>query len=97
MQFVHGGCTLQEVIIPIIEVKKRRISDTTQVEVNLIPSSSAVISMGQLAIALYQAEAVTDKVQPRCVVDRGSGIPAYGREPDSLDARVTQADSTGPF
>lgn len=65
MQFVHGGCTLQEVIIPIIEVKKRRSSDTTQVEVNLIPSSSAVISSGQLAIALYQAEAATDKVQPR--------------------------------
>ena len=65
VRFMHGGCTLQEIVVPVIEVNKRRTSDVSHVEVDLLPGSSSVISSGQLAVAFYQTGPVTDKVQPR--------------------------------
>jgi uncharacterized protein (TIGR02687 family) len=65
LRFVHGGCTLQEIVVPVIEVNKRRTSDVSHVEVDLLPGSSSVISSGQLAVAFYQTGPVTDKVQAR--------------------------------
>ena len=64
-RFVHGGASLQETVIPVIEINKKRTSDLRQVDVDILPTGSKVITSGQLAVALYQQEAVTDKVQPR--------------------------------
>lgn len=64
-RFVHGGASLQEVIIPIIKINKKRQSDISAVEVDILRGSSMVITSGQLAVAFYQAQPVTDKVQPR--------------------------------
>nr|CAA6818791.1 MAG: TIGR02687 family protein [uncultured Thiotrichaceae bacterium] len=64
-RFVHGGATLQEVITPVIRVNKKRQSDIRLVQVDILGSGSGVITSGQLSVALYQAEPVTDKVQAR--------------------------------
>ncbi len=64
-RFVHGGASLQEVVIPVIRINKKRQSDISTVEVDILRGSSTVITSGQLAVALYQAQPVTDKVQPR--------------------------------
>ena len=64
-RFLHGGCTLQEVVIPVISVNKSRTSDLAVVDVDLLPSSSQSITTGQLAIVLFQRDAVTDKLRPR--------------------------------
>lgn len=64
-RFVHGGASLQEVVVPVIKINKKRQSDTSAVEVEILRSGSSVITSGQLAVTLYQAEPVTDKVQPR--------------------------------
>jgi uncharacterized protein (TIGR02687 family) len=64
-RFIHGGCTLQEIVVPVIEVHKSRKSDISQVEVDRLPSSSSVISSGQLGVVFYQVEPVTDKLQAR--------------------------------
>jgi uncharacterized protein (TIGR02687 family) len=64
-RFVHGGATLQEVVIPVISINKSRESDTTLVEVDLLRSGTNVITSGQLSVTLYQTEAVTDKIQAR--------------------------------
>ncbi|MBN2373124.1 BREX-1 system phosphatase PglZ type A [bacterium] len=64
-RYVHGGASLQEVVIPIIHINKKRQSDISMVEVDILRGSSTVITSGQLAVALYQAQPVTDKVQPR--------------------------------
>ncbi|MBD3820863.1 MAG: BREX-1 system phosphatase PglZ type A [Thiotrichales bacterium] len=64
-RFVHGGATLQEVVVPVLKINKKRQSDTTSVEVDILRGSSSVITSGQLAVTFYQADAVTDKVQPR--------------------------------
>ena len=65
-RFVHGGASLQEVVIPVINVSKRRADDAIrQVDVEILQSGSSVITSGLLAVTLYQSEEVTDKVQKR--------------------------------
>lgn len=64
-RFVHGGATLQEVVIPVVKVNKKRQSDVSRVEVELISGGGKTITTGQLAVVLYQVQAVTDKLQSR--------------------------------
>lgn len=64
-RFVHGGASLQEVVIPVLKINKKRQSDVTVVEVDILRGASSVITSGQLAVTLYQAGPVTDKIQPR--------------------------------
>jgi uncharacterized protein (TIGR02687 family) len=64
-RYVHGGAALQEVVIPVVQINKKRESDVSQVAVDILRSGGSVITSGQLTVILYQAEAVTDKLQPR--------------------------------
>ena len=64
-RFVHGGASLQEVVIPILKINKKRQSDISAVEVDILRGASSVITSGQLAVGLYQAQPMTDKVRPR--------------------------------
>ncbi len=64
-RFVHGGATLQEVVIPVLRVGKRREADVGRVEVQIIAPSRNLISSGQTAVALYQAQPVSEKQQQR--------------------------------
>ena len=64
-RFVHGGASLQEVVIPVLKINKKRQSDVTCVGVDILRGASTVITAGQLAVALYQTKPVTDKIQPR--------------------------------
>jgi uncharacterized protein (TIGR02687 family) len=75
-RFVHGGATLQEVIVPVISVNKSRKDDVAIVEVEPLRGETNIISAGQLSVTLYQTEAVTDKVKPRqlrCGIYTSSG------------------------
>jgi uncharacterized protein (TIGR02687 family) len=64
-RFVHGGATLQEVVIPVIRINKKRQSDVGRVGVEFIGVGGKTITTGQLAVVLYQTEAVTEKLQSR--------------------------------
>lgn len=64
-RYVHGGASLQEVVLPVVKINKKRQSDVSAVDVEIIRSSSSVITAGQLGVALYQAQPATDKVKPR--------------------------------
>ncbi len=66
-RYVHGGASLQEIVIPVLKVNKKRQSDTAFVEVDIIPGASSIITSKQLAVMLYQTEAVTEKLHPRCL------------------------------
>lgn len=65
-RYVHGGASLQEIVVPVITVNKKRKSDVRPVQVDLMPETDK-ITTGQLAVKLLQREAVTDKIQPRRV------------------------------
>ena len=64
-RFVHGGATLQEIVIPVLRVGKRREADIGKVEVQIIAPSRNLISSGQTAVALYQVQPVSEKQQQR--------------------------------
>ena len=64
-RFVHGGASLQEVVIPVLRINKKRRSDITSVEVDILRGGTSVITSGQLALEFYQTAPSTDKVQPR--------------------------------
>lgn len=64
-RFVHGGAALQEIIIPVIKVTKKREADVGQVEVQIIVPGRSLISSGQTAVTLYQVEPVSEKMRPR--------------------------------
>jgi len=75
-RFVHGGATLQEVIVPVISINKKRLDDVATVEVDLLRGGTNIISTGQLTVTLYQSEPVTDKLKPRelrCGIYTASG------------------------
>jgi uncharacterized protein (TIGR02687 family) len=64
-RFVHGGATLQEVIIPVLKVGKRREADVGKVDVQIVVSGRSLISSGQTAVTLYQVQAISEKQQQR--------------------------------
>lgn len=64
-RFVHGGATLQEVVIPVLRINKKRQSDVSRVDVEIIGGAGKTITSGQVAIVLYQSQAVTEKLQGR--------------------------------
>jgi uncharacterized protein (TIGR02687 family) len=65
VRFMHGGSTLQEIVIPVIQIRKRRAADVSAVDVDLLPPTTSVISTGQLALVFYQTAPITEKVQER--------------------------------
>ncbi len=65
-RYVHGGASLQEVVIPLIRVNKTRGPDTELVGVDIIRSSSTfTITSGQFSVVFYQTEPVSGKVLSR--------------------------------
>jgi uncharacterized protein (TIGR02687 family) len=64
-KFVHGGASLQEVVVPVLKVGKRRSTDVSQVEVQIIASGKSVITTGQIPIAFYQKDPMSEKTQAR--------------------------------
>jgi hypothetical protein len=63
-RYVHGGISLQEVVIPVVKIHKARNDDTAKVEVELthVP---AKITTGQISISLFQDRPALDKTLPR--------------------------------
>lgn len=65
-RYVHGGLSLQEVIVPVVRIHKARSDDTERVEVEILRAPTK-ITTGQLTLALYQMQPVADKTLPRTV------------------------------
>ncbi len=64
-RYVHGGASLQEVIVPVLRINKARRSDTAQIDVDILQGSSSTITTGQFTVTFYQRDPVTAKRQPR--------------------------------
>lgn len=63
-RYVHGGFSLQEVVIPVVHINKSRSDDTGRVSVEVIGLLSR-LTTAQVALSLYQEKAVTAKRLPR--------------------------------
>jgi hypothetical protein len=63
-RYVHGGLSLQEVVVPVVRIHKARNDDIERVEVDILRAPGK-ITTGQLSLALYQAQPVGDKTLAR--------------------------------
>ena len=92
-RFVHGGASLQEIVLPVIEVKKERTSDVGRVDVDIVRSGQQ-ITTGQVTITFLQNEPVGEKCLPRelraCFVSR-TGIPISESKTLKFDSKAEDA------
>ena len=65
-RFVHGGSSLQEIVIPVLEINNTRKADLGFVEIDIISGSSNITS-NTFTVSFYQKQPVVDKMQPRQV------------------------------
>lgn len=64
-RFVHGGMTLQETVVPCVQIERTRARGAGHtVEVDLLTGGSKVISGSLVRFALYQTEPVGEGVLP---------------------------------
>ena len=90
-RYVHGGVSLQEVVIPVVRIHKARTDDTGQVEVDIL-KVPAKVTTGQLAVALFQDRPAVEKVRPRTI-----RIGIFAKDGLSLsDQRTLTFDSAEP-
>lgn len=66
-RYAHGGASLQELVIPAIEVRKAREDKAQKVGVRLL-SDKRTISSGALSVRILQTEAVSSSHQPRHII-----------------------------
>jgi hypothetical protein len=88
-RFAHGGASLQEMIVPTMEVRKARKDVAEKVGVRLL-SEDREISTGALTAHLLQTESVSNGRQPRTVhaaLYDGEGNVISEEETITLDAR----------
>lgn len=64
-RYVHGGMSLQELVIPLIHFSKNRLEgDISLVDVELIRTTSRITS-NQIVLSFYQKQPVQEKWHPR--------------------------------
>ena len=63
-RFVHGGASLQEIVVPVLRVNKKKAGDVSLVDVEIMQEKDS-ITTNQVVVGLFQKEPVSDKVQAR--------------------------------
>ncbi len=64
INFVHGGASLQEIVIPLIKFQYKRHQDTKKVDIK-VTNRSNKITNNNFTLNLFQVERVSDKVLQR--------------------------------
>lgn len=63
-RFVHGGATLQEIVVPVVTVSRKGKSEVKPVEVQIKPKSD-VLTNGIVRISLLQSEPISERAHMR--------------------------------
>ncbi len=63
-KFIHGGASLQEIVIPVVKVNKKRQDTTAQVDIDIIKSTDK-ITTNLLAVSFIQTAEVNDTILAR--------------------------------
>lgn len=87
-RYVHGGFSLQEIVIPVVRINKSRADDTGRVQVEIM-RLPAKITTGQVAFSLYQEKPVTAKR-----LSRELRVGIYARDGTSIsEVKTVTLDS----
>lgn len=62
-RFVHGGASLQEIIIPLLDITKGREETVREVEIDIIQSHNR-ITTNSLPVEFVQQEPISEKILP---------------------------------
>uniref|UniRef100_UPI003563E6E0 BREX-1 system phosphatase PglZ type A n=1 Tax=Gemmatimonas sp. TaxID=1962908 RepID=UPI003563E6E0 len=81
--YVHGGVSLQEIVIPVVKIHKKRVNDTGTVEVDLL-NVPTKITTGRLSVTLFQHQPAVGKMLPRTL-----RIGVYGKDSSSISEQRT--------
>jgi uncharacterized protein (TIGR02687 family) len=65
LRFVHGGASLQEIVVPLLDLTKSAKKSLAQVEVVLSPGVSTKITTGIAALSFTQTEPLSDELAAR--------------------------------
>mgnify|MGYP000170968665 FL=1 len=65
-RFVHGGASLQEIVIPLLKITKQRQDTTSAVDIDIIKSTDR-ITTNIHAVAFIQSDLVSEQVLPRTI------------------------------
>ncbi|MEO6175646.1 MAG: BREX-1 system phosphatase PglZ type A [Flavobacterium circumlabens] len=65
-RFIHGGASLQEIVIPLVKITKVRQDTTTLVDIDIIKSTDR-ITTNILAVSFIQTDTVSEQVLPRSI------------------------------
>lgn len=65
-RFIHGGASLQEIVVPLIKITKTRSDTTTQVDIDIIKSTDR-ITTNILAVSFIQTDSVSEQVLSRTI------------------------------
>ncbi|MEX2405657.1 MAG: BREX-1 system phosphatase PglZ type A, partial [Candidatus Paceibacterota bacterium] len=93
-RFVHGGATLQELITPVIFVKKKREDTVTQVDVDVLNKRNNKISTNIQRVSFYQNKPVGEQM-----ISRTLKIQFQSKDGESLSDVFTytfDSDATNP-
>ncbi len=61
-RFVHGGATLQELVVPLLEIKYHRKNMISEVEATIMPIST--ITTNNVNVSVYQEEPISERIKP---------------------------------
>ncbi len=85
MKYVHGGASLQEIVVPVVSINKGRSASGDRRAVNFtILQSTNLITTGQITVDFVQAEPVGGKVRERTVY-----VGLYGRNADGTQIPIS--------
>ena len=62
--YVHGGASLQEIVLPAVLIKKERSSDVERVDVDIVRTGQQ-ITTSQVTVTFIQSDPVGEKCLPR--------------------------------
>ena len=81
--YVHGGLSLQEIVIPVVKIHKKRVDDTGTVDIDLLGVPSK-ITTGRLSVTLFQRQVAAGKMLPRTL-----RIGVFGQDGTSISEQRT--------
>ncbi|MBW3088261.1 BREX-1 system phosphatase PglZ type A [Bifidobacterium sp. 82T24] len=98
VRYVHGGASLQEIVVPVVRISKGRSAaqDVRPVEFRILQRTDR-ITTGQLTVEFQQTEPVGDKVAQRTVfaglygVGGGEAVPISNEVPLTFRSESPEA------
>ncbi|GAB2498756.1 BREX-1 system phosphatase PglZ type A [Algoriphagus taiwanensis] len=66
-RYVHGGSTLQEVVVPVLFIAKKRVDTISKVDIDVLNKANNRITTNIHTIKFYQEQPVSDSLLPRSI------------------------------